>query len=324
MENKNNERAARRLSLIFVAVLVLVLGGILACIIATPYDSGVLMGASLSGNNQYGGLATASNDYFFYVQDGRIMRQNWEDGETQSIYEGRVSHLNAYDGWLYFVQDGRIMRTAYYGGSSTQIGTADRVTAMSVNGLWIYYLDEQGVLSKVRSDGKKQSALTDGSVRFTAFEAANRIILATDGTTVYRMKTDGTECTELVRGHHITRMVYTLDSLYYCDDGAVLQIKSVKAGQDDGTQYGGLQADIFTYDTDSNGRGQLFYVKGDELRVRKLQSVENAEEEDVLLVKADHVTDLYSSHGDLYYHDAAGKLYWVRISDGECKVEAIE
>ncbi len=320
---QNKEKTARRLSIVFLIFVIAIVAGILGCILAAPYDSGILIGSSLSGNNQYGGELTVTNDYIFYIQENKIMRQQRGGEELEAVYEGDVSYVNPFDGWLYFLQEGKILRTTYYGGMVTQLGTADNIKAMSVNGMWIYYLTDEGKLFKLRSDGEQLFTLTDGTIPFTAFEAANRIILATDGKNIYRMKMDGTNCTVLCEGTNITRMLYTLANLYYCDEGKVLQVKSVEAKQNDGTTYGGLTADVFTYNVNSENRGCLYYWTNGELRVRKLQTIQHAEEEDVLLTKVADLTDLYSVDGDLYFHDKAGSLFFVRINDAECTIEPV-
>ena len=323
MKQNHNEKAARRLSIIFVAFVVAITVGILGSIFLAPYDTGILIGASLSGNNQYGGELTVTNDYLFYLQGNTVMRQQRGGEELEKVYEGDVSYLNPFDGWLYFLQDGKIMRTTYYGGLVTQLGQADNIQMMSVNGLWIYYLTDEGKLFKLRADGEQLFPLTDGSVKFTSFESANRIILATDGKDIYRMKMDGTELSKYKKGTNITRMLYTLDNLYYCDNGKVVQVKSVQAMQDDGCKFSELNAEIFTYNINAENRGCVYYVKGDELRVRKLQTIKHKEEEDVLLTKVTDIADLYSVDGDLYYHDTKGNLFFVRINDAETTVEPL-
>ncbi len=324
MEINKNEKPARRLSIAFVVFVAVITVGILGAILVVPYDTGILIGSSLSGNNQYGGELTVTNDYMFYVQGNQIMRAQRGGDELISVYEGEVSYLNPFDGFLYFVQNGKIMRTTYYGELATQMGTATNVKMMSVNGMWIYYLTHDGDLFKLRSDGEQLFALTENNdVKFTAFEAANRIVLATDGKIIYRMRMDGTECTVLAKGSNITRMVYTLDNLYYCDNGEILQVKSVEAGQSDGTTYGGVTAQIFTYNVNSENRGCIYYWNNGELRVRKLQTIEHKTEEDLLLTKVNDITDLYSVDGDLYFHDKAGSLFFVRINEAETTVEPV-
>ncbi len=323
MEQNHNEKAARKLSIVFVAFVVAITVGILGSIFLAPYDTGILIGSSLSGNNQYGGELTVTNDYLFYLQGNTIMRQQRGGEELEKVYEGNVSYLNPFDGWMYFLQDGKIMRTTYYGGMVTQLGTADNIKMMSVNGMWIYYLTDEGKLFKLRADGERLFTLTDGSVKFTAFEAANRIILATDGKDIYRMKMDGTGLCLYREGTNITRMLYTLDNLYYCDSGNVIQVKSVEAKQNDGATYGELTAEIFTYNINSENRGCIYYVKGDELRVRKLQTIKHKEEEDVLLTKVSDVKDLYSVDADLYFHDTKGNLFFVRINQAETVIEPV-
>ncbi len=316
---QNNQKKATLLSVVFISLMVLIVAGMLLAIALTPYDSGILAGASLSGNNQYGGTLAYSNDYVFYVVGEQIMRHAPEEQQTQSIYTGtgKLSHLNPFDGWLYFVENGTIKRIAYYGDQPTVIGSAQNVTAMSVNGLWIYYCDTDGILHKIRTDGEKYARLTDGSIPFTTFESANRIILATDGKNIYRMKTDGADCKVLVEGIDISFMLYTLDNLYYADNGVVKQLKSVEARQDDGTSYTEIAVDLFNYNTDSEHRGQLFYLKDGQLKVRKLQTIQHAKEEERPLCTLTDVQDLYAVGGDIYYHDKAGQLYLVRINDSE-------
>ncbi|MBQ6819210.1 MAG: DUF5050 domain-containing protein [Clostridia bacterium] len=319
MEQSNNYKKALTLSVIFVALVALILVGMVAAILATPYDSGILAGATLSGNNQYGGTLATSNDYLFYTLNGQILQYDEEEQQTKTIYQGThpITHLNPFDGWLYFVEKGNVCRIAYYGGNPETLVADGSVSQMSVNGLWIYYCDHNGVISKIRTDGQKQSRLTDGSVKFTAFESANRIILATDGKDIYRMKTDGTDCNVLVTGTDITFMLYTLDDLYYADDGTVKRIKSVEAGQNDGTSYTEIVADLFNYNVDEENRGQIFYWKDGQLKVRKLQTIQHKTDEERPLATLTDVQDLYSVGADIYYHDKAGQLYLVRINDSE-------
>ncbi len=322
-KQQRNYTKARRISLVFVVIIGAILIAMLYGILSTPYDSGLLIGTALSGNNQYGGKVVASNDYLFYVHEGKVIQQSKDSGDKKIIYEGDVSYLNPYDGWLYFVEEGAIWRIAYYGGQKVQIGTADKVSLMSVNGLWVYYLQQDGTIGKVRSDGQEQRAITDGSIAFTAFESANRILLATDGKNIYQMKTDGADCKVLVKGSNITRMLYTLDNLFYCDNGQIKLIKSVEAGQDDGTTFDGVSAEIFTYDVDHNGRDQLIYVKDGQLKVRKLRTIIHPDEEEYILAHVSDIADLYyindsrNPNMDLYYHDTAGKLYHMYISEVE-------
>ena len=319
MEQSNNYKKALTLSVIFVALVALILVGMVVAILATPYDSGILAGATLSGNNQYGGTLATSNDYLFYTLNGQILQYDEEEQQTKTIYQGThpITHLNPFDGWLYFVEKGNVCRIAYYGGNPETLVADGSVSQMSVNGLWIYYCDHNGVISKIRTDGQKQARLTDGSVKFTAFESANRIILATDGKDIYRMKTDGTDCKVLVTGTDITFMLYTLDDLFYADDGTVKRIKSVEAGQNDGTSYTEIVADLFNYNVDEENRGQLFYWKDGQLKVRKLQTIQHKTDEERPLATLTDVQDLYSVGADIYYHDKAGQLYLVRINDSE-------
>ncbi len=319
MEQSNNYKKALTLSVIFVALVALILVGMVAAILATPYDSGILAGATLSGNNQYGGTLATSNDYLFYTLNGQILQYDEEEQQTKTIYQGThpITHLNPFDGWLYFVEKGNVCRIAYYGGNPETLVADGSVSQMSVNGLWIYYCDHNGVISKIRTDGQKQSRLTDGSVKFTAFESANRIILATDGKDIYRMKTDGTDCKVLVTGTDITFMLYTLDDLYYADNGTVKRIKSVEAGQNDGTSYTEIVADLFNYNVDEENRGQIFYWKDGQLKVRKLQTIQHKTDEERPLATLTDVQDLYAVGADIYYHDKAGQLYLVRINDSE-------
>ena len=316
---QNNHNKALKLSVIFVVLIAVIIGGMLLIIGTAPYDSGILAGATLSGNNQYGGTLAHTNDYMFYVVNHQILQYDEEAEQTKVIYNGNasISHLNPFDGWLYFVEQGNIYRIAYYGGAKEPFVETGSVKMMSVNGLWIYYCDQNGIISKIRTDQKGQKSLTDGTVKFTAFEAANRIILATDGKNIYRMKTDGTDCNVLVKGSNISFMLYTLDDLYYADNGTVKRIKSVEAKQNDGTVFTEVAADLFNYNIDSENRGQLFFMKDGQLTVRKLQTIKHKKDEERALATLTDVTDLYSVGTDIYYHNKAGQLYLVRINDSE-------
>ena len=301
------QKPARLPALVFVALVALIGLGMLWAIVSTPYDSGVLAGAALSGNNQYGGAVTATNDYLFYVADGGIQRVDRGTGERQTVYTGPASYLNAYDGWLYFVADGRIVRMAYYGGLGSFVGACDSVSMLSVNGLWLYYTDGAGALYKVRADGRQTTCLTGPDVTVKAFEAANRIVVFTDGKTLYRMKTDGADRQVLAEGP-VERMLYTLDDVYYAAGGAVNRLQSVEAGRPDGTSFSPLQADLFTFTTTQKGRGMVYYYANGALRLRLLQSGEDPLEEESTVLAVDRPRDLYVIGTDLLFHTADGTL----------------
>ncbi len=318
----NNEASARRISYAFLAVAAVIIAALLFGILAEPYDSGVLSGSNLSGNNQYGGTLCATNDYLFFVTGGALVREERATGKREEVMQGDLRCLNPYDGWLYYLCDGGIYRVGYFGGQPLALGPERGVTSMSVNGLWLYYL-QNGSLYKVRTDGRHRSRLTGDNVTVTAFEAANRLVVYTDGRTLYRMRTDGSDVAVLAEGGSISRMLYTLDDVFYCDGGEVKRLASVEAGRREAAEFSPLAATVFTYDVNARGRGQLYYLKGDELWLRQLRSVEDAAEEERLLLRGVQAVDLYSAAGRLFYHTGQGELFEVTVGSKEATVTPV-
>ncbi len=302
----------------FIAVLILIFGGIVGVMFKIPYDSGTLAPANLSGNLNYGGDVCATDDYVFVrTADGNLGRILNEDKSFSVIYEGDVSYLNALDGWIYFIDGGKIMRTAFYGTISEQVCAAENVEAMSLNGSWIYYKTSEGALNKIRTDGQKYSNLvSEGVIDYTS---DNRIVVYSTDSGLFKISSDGKNLTTLVSGK-IGHFCYTLDDLYYEKDGIIHKIPSVVSGMDVGLEYTDTEGKIFFYNTSSENRGQLVYINNSGMLCRKLlQSERSRAEENETLCELPDAVDLYSVNGEIYYHDSMDKLYNIVINGSDTK-----
>ena len=175
------QKPARLPALVFVALVALIGLGMLWAIVSTPYDSGVLAGAALSGNNQYGGAVTATNDYLFYVADGGIQRVDRGTGERQTVYTGPASYLNAYDGWLYFVADGRNLYRMKTDGADRQVLAKGPVERMLYTLDDVYYA-AGGAVNRLQSveagrpDGTSFSPLQADLFTFTTTQKGRGMV----------------------------------------------------------------------------------------------------------------------------------------------------
>ena len=324
MAQSSNDRSnAKKTAALLVALAVIVLAAIIGAMAVIPYDPGTLAPATLSSNLSYGGLVTETDDYIFFRQkNGNMGRISKENGEAKTVFEGDVSSLNPLDGFIYFIDGGEIKKTPYYGTVSESVGLTTGCKKMSLNGNWIYFIDSDRYLYKMRADGKELKKISEGCIE--DFTADNRIVVYSDLNGLHKMASDGTDPVTLVSGK-IDRFCYTLDDIYYLQDGTIRKIPAVVSGMDVGLEYTETTGSAFAFTTDSSGRGILFYADGaGRLHQKSLESERERSEEDTLLCDAAEAVDLYYAGGNLYFHNGENTLFCVTVNGADSMVNEVE
>ena len=298
-------KKAKLTAIIFIAIMVLLVAGIIIPVFVLPYDSGILSSSNIGGNLNFKGQMCETTDYIFKVEGNKIIRTDKDTKASELIiYEsksGEPTYLNPFDGWIWFIDGGKIYRLAYYGQVMQELSIPNGATQMSVNGSWIYFVDaKDNKVYKIRDNGENLKPITN--IPVLSYSSDNRKIVFLDlKNNLHVANTDGSE--DKVLDTNVSLFTYTLDELYYLKKGEILHIPSLAAGYDAGLVYTPVKADVFTYTTNkADGRGRLFFAKDNILYCKQLATENNNMEQTATLdEKAGRVDVIYCVDGMVYY-----------------------
>lgn len=307
------------LILAFLLFAVIVTGVMVLTLLFAPFDSGTLYPGNTSANLNYGGWVAQEDTLLYYRnQAGGITLIDSEQNSEQVIYEGDCSYFNIVDEWLYFIDRGQIVRMPLTGFTTQKVQTATPVARMSVNGDWIYYTDQNGILYKMKNDSSQQRQLSpEGSVvgRFTV---DNRLIVFEDQNGISRMATDGSAITPVVEGT-VDMFLYTNDSLYYSQNGQILRIFSVqKADSGSSIPYDPPKATVFNYTLNST-ESLLYYQAQDGIYRISLATPVLSATKPSKLCSETNAQAIYLTDDRIYYIDDAGELYSMALDGSDLK-----
>lgn len=306
---QSNSPTSNRLMWIFLIFVLLIIAGIVAAMMLTPYESGVLMPTAGSGNLSFGGHLGVQNDLLYFCDpEGGLSMKDTQTGKVTAVCDGDCSFINAGEEWVYFLRDGDIVRLPLGNVVEPQvIVSGEDCQGLSVNGPWMYYTDGQGRMFKLRTDGSKKIAL-ENELPIEQFTVDNRrVVFLSDGA-IYSMLTDGSEVTA-VAGERVERFLYINDSLYYYEDGVIRRIYSLIGDLDDSELYfSQIAAKVFNFEVVQDG-SKLYYASEEGIVELLLQSRLQASEQKTLLSTDTDVVSLYLAEDMIYYFDSQGVLH---------------
>lgn len=317
MPNVSNPARSKRLMLIFLAFVVLVIGGIVCTMLLAPSESGVMVPTAGSGNLSFGGHMGAHKDLIYYrAPDGGLRMRDLTTGKETDVSGGDCSFINVGDEWVTFLRDGDIMRLLLGHAIEPQtIVSGEQCRGLSVNGPWIYYTDGQGAMWKLNPETDKKIPLGN-SLAIDQFTVDNRRVVFLSGGTLYHMQTDGADL-QRVGGERVERFLYTNDSVYYWEDGRIRRIYSLVGKLDDSKLYfGEIDAAVFNFEVVQDG-SKLYYAGEEGIVELLLQTPVQASEKKTVLSDATDVVSLYLAEGAIYYFDSQGQFHSVDLDADE-------
>lgn len=168
-------------------------------------------------------------DWIYYTgwsQEDVYLYRMKTDGTEETCFDIKTTAFNINDGWIYFTDrsDSKYYKMRLDGSEKTGVD-ADYSKAAFIDG-WIYYCDE-GRPAKMRADGTERKILTEDTVRY--FNVAEGWIYYTsgsDGESINKMRTDGTEVTKLNAGSAYFLINIAGDWIYYNIAGEYYRMKT--------------------------------------------------------------------------------------------------
>jgi len=155
------------------------------------------------GNLSNRGFALTVEDTVYYISPTGIYRDSG-NGEIRQITETGGSYLNYNSNWLYFIDgDGYIQKVTTDGKTGWQL-CEQAASYLALAGSWLYYVEaeESSRLFRLRVDGTGREQLTDYPVlEICPYEGW---LYCTGFSDLFRMRPDGTAREELLD----TRCVY--------------------------------------------------------------------------------------------------------------------
>ncbi|MGN1080986.1 MAG: DUF5050 domain-containing protein [Acutalibacteraceae bacterium] len=242
-EAKENKRIYKYASWALVLILIAVIGGLVGYILVGPYDPGTLSVTGSCGNLSNGGYLNQYMSYSTYYAEGDSMYCIDSEGNTTIVLDDKnISHINADRNYIYYLTDGKIFSIH---NKLTKKQLCDtKATAMSVNGGWIYFTDENGDLYKTATDGKYLRRV--GTVNVTgSFAVDNGYVYYTNGSNLYKIRANGIESTKVLLADDAEGYFCYLDNtIFYETVGG--EIWSVSA-EDGGTKMKREESSLFNY-----------------------------------------------------------------------------
>jgi len=177
-------------------------------------------------------------DDYFYYSDGWKLTKSKFDGSEKQVFANSAFHVNVTDKYIFYTnigpQDGYIYRMKLDGTQKIKLND-DHASQIVVSGNSIYYTSFYNKLIKVDFDGNSKTNLLTGKF-INELNIEGDWIYFNYDQTLYKMKTDGKELTQLSSDdpRHIN---VSGDWIYYSDFSKKKNLVRIKT---DGTQRQGL------------------------------------------------------------------------------------
>ncbi len=210
-ENKNIYKIA---AWVLTVLLTVAIGGMCFYIFTGPYDPGTLEVSGSCANLSQNGRVNDINGGATYFAEGDAMYCIDLNGKKTIVLDAKdISHINPEKNYIYYISENQIY-SIYNKVSITKL-TDKKATAMSVNGGWIYFVDENGVMNKMSTDGKTSRVLSAVTVT-GSFAVDNGMIYFANGNTLYSIRANGLESTKKVLADDAQGMFsYYKNAIFY-------------------------------------------------------------------------------------------------------------
>ncbi|HHT93421.1 MAG TPA: DUF5050 domain-containing protein [Clostridiaceae bacterium] len=188
------------------------------------FDTGNTM-----GNLQNGGLVAETDDYVYYLAINKkknmtfMRRSKTDETDVKKIAEGNIRYISVMKDAIYFTDKENHLSTIALSGSKKdlvqKVAIETTYNYTLAVGDWIYYCDEQFKLHRIRPNGSKNTALSEG--KFKRIQAAEDMIygLNESGNIVYIKGNGDNETVTDVKANEF--VVYNKDWIYFLDDDAI-------------------------------------------------------------------------------------------------------
>ena len=259
------------------------------------------------------GMVKQSGDWIYYTDNNEEalykMKTDWTGktkvadnfGSGYMVIQGDTIYSSGMNGGVSKIQtDGTGAANVVDVGKESSYG-------FEVSGDWIYYSTKPGSIYKTKTDGTEKTKIADISSFEGDMKVSGDSIYYVDGTSLFKMKTGGTEVMKL--SENVVIYAVEGDWIYYGEKNEKGEFENVNRMRTDGTEQSKLVEGTFTaIDGDS-----LYYSKDDWLYRANLDGTAAAK---MNKVKMWNILDIYGDY--IYYGEYSGAAYRINL-DGSDK-----
>ena len=172
------------------------------------------------------------SEWLYYRSEYRLYKIHIDGGESSLVFDDNIKDFDLHDGWVYYSNsddDNKLYRVCTDGSGRQKLIDSEAVNLTFSDG-WLYYIKnvkkefkpdhfstKQMGIFKMRLDGSEQQMLTDVECRSYMADAASGWVYFSngdDGSTMYKMRIDGTDVKKL-NNDVSSHMQVTGEWIYY-------------------------------------------------------------------------------------------------------------
>lgn len=297
---KNTEsRASRYLMPAFIAFIALLAAVAVIFMLILPQDIVDYSAGNTYGNIMNGGRILEAGGYLFYASDGNGLLKIPVSDEaqmttTEVIDDGLCGNISEVQSRVYYETGGTLKSYNFLNSSDVA-----SVSFPQVIGSWIYYINDSGVICKMRSSGKDARELglvcPDGQF----YVENTRIYYKGADGCIYFAMIDGSDNEQLVSAN-VDKFFLSNEYLYYSTSDAIMAFMIYERTSTIINEINGEAVfNIFGYN--------LIYTDGSGIKAIDLSSSNiNRVVQDISDLNA---VEIYSSDSSAYFITDTGELY---------------
>lgn len=228
--NKKSNKLYRAAAWILAVLLVVAIGGMCLYIFTGPYDPGTLSVTGSCGNLAHGGYVNDINGgATYFVEDGAMYCLDQNNKKTIVLNADNISHINPDKNYIYYISDGNVY--SIYNKITVTKLCDKKATAMSVNGGWIYFTDENGIMNKMSTDGASLKEFSNIKVT-GSFAVDNGVIYYVCDNNLYSIRSNGLESTKKTFATDADGFIsYSNNAIFYLNDRGEVWSLSTDTGE---------------------------------------------------------------------------------------------
>lgn len=258
------------------------------------------------------GMVKQSGDWIYYTDNNEEalykMKTDWT-GKTKIADNFASGYMVIQGDTIYYSDMGGVSKIQTDGTGAANVVDVGKESSygFEVSGDWIYYSTKPGSIYMTKTDGTEKTKIADISSFQGDMKVSGDSIYYADGTSLFKMKTDGTGAIKLSDNAVIHAVEG--DWIYYGKKNEKGEFENINRMRTDGTEQSKLTEGTFTaIDGDS-----LYYSKDDGLYRANLDGTAAAK---LNKVKMWNILDIYGDY--IYYGEYSGAAYRINL-DGSNK-----
>jgi hypothetical protein len=229
-----------------------------------------------SGNLANGGFVAESDGWVYYngsidYSNNGIYKMRSDGSEKTKLIDGlHAQEINVADGWIYFIGDKGLYKMRTDGIGLSKLTDMTLFKDLYLEEGWLYYCDSSDgfYIVKIRTDGTERTQLTGGALFITVADGWIYYKNTDDDLSLYKIRADGTDKTKL-SGRQTYNIIVSGDYVYFLTTGENYHCYLYRI-RTDGT--GEIKLTDNLYDSFNVYNGWIYYRNIDDHSLHKMRT----------------------------------------------------